>query len=140
LEFWASAEVHQSAFAALDTVRRSVEPFLNAALATSSLAPLPCKLRYVPIVMPTELHARYPARSRLRSKERIYDCAPQLDYEVFVDGQFAEQLREYLRGLALSASHLKQLGASPDQIKEFQRILADALKQIPVDRPDQTRH
>jgi hypothetical protein len=36
MEFWASAEVHQPAFTALEKTRRCVEPFLNAAFAASS--------------------------------------------------------------------------------------------------------
>jgi hypothetical protein len=90
----------------LEQTRRSVEPFLNAAFAASSLATLQCKLRYVPIVMPEEMHPRYPSRSKLRKKERIYVCAPILDFEVFAKGRFEDQLREYLRGIAPSAPHL----------------------------------
>jgi hypothetical protein len=117
MEFWASAEVHQPAFAALDTIRRSVTSYLNAAFAASSLVNLQGKLRYVPIVMPEDMHNRYTARSKLRKKQRIYDCAPLLDYRVFVGGGFEDQLREYLRGVALSAPHLTGLGASPEQTR-----------------------
>jgi hypothetical protein len=140
MEFWASAEVYQPASAALVRAERCVEPFLNAAFAASSLATLQCKLRYVPIVMPENMHARYPARSKLRKKERICDCAPILDYDLFVEGQFEHQLREYLRGIALSAPHLAHLGASPQQIEEFKTILAGAVERIISERPDQTRH
>jgi hypothetical protein len=112
--FWASAEVFQPADAALDKARRCVEPYLNAAFATSSLATLEGKLRYVPIAMPAG--------------------------EVFVDGAFEDQLREYLRGMGSSAPHLAGLGASPQQIREFEMILADAVERILVEQPDQTRH
>jgi hypothetical protein len=140
LEFWASAEVFQPAFAALDQTRRLVEPFLNSGFAASSLATLQCKLRYVPIVMPENMHARYPARSKLRKKERIYDCAPILDYEVFVEGKFEDQLREYLRGIALSAPHLAGLGASQRQIADFEAIVATAAERIIATHSNQTRH
>lgn len=86
------------------------------------------------------MHARYPARSKLRKKQGLYDCAPILDYDVFVNGTFKDQLTEYLRGIAESASHLAALGASPEQIKEFEAILAGAVEQILIERPDQTRH
>jgi hypothetical protein len=69
---------------------------------------------------------------KLRKKERIYDCAPQLNYEVFVKGTFEDQLKEYLRGIALSAPRLAGLGATPQQITAAERIL--------VERPDKTRH
>jgi len=78
MEFWASAEVHQPAFSALDKARRCVGPFLNRAFAASSLAALQVELRYVRIVMPKNLQSRYPARSKLRKRQRIYDCAPVL--------------------------------------------------------------
>ena len=90
--------------------------------------------------MPESMHARYPARSKLRKKERIYDCAPILDYGVFVEGKFEDQLQEYLRGIALSAPHLAGLGASAEQIEEFKAILASAVERIIAERPDQTRH
>jgi hypothetical protein len=140
LDFWASAEVFQPAFAALDRIRRLVDPFLNSALVASSLATLRGRLRYVPIVMPENMHARYPARSKLRKKEEIYDCAPILDYDVFTQGTFEDQLKEYLRGIALSAPHLAGLGASSRQISDFHAILATAAEQIVAMHSNQTRH
>jgi hypothetical protein len=140
LEFRASAEVNQPAFAALDRVRRCVEPYLKAAFAACSLASLKCLLRYVPIVMPESMHARYPARSKLRKKQQIYDCAPLLDYDVFVTGRLEDQLREYLRGISLSVPYLTSLGASSQQVAEFEAILAGAVERILAERPDQTRH
>lgn len=140
MEFWASSESYRFAGAALEIVRRCVEPFLNAAFKASSLASLPATLRYVPIVMPISMHARYPARSKLRKKEQIYDCAPILNYDVFVEGKFEEQLQEYLQGIALSAPYLAGLGASPQQVEEFKKILATAVDRIIAERPDQVRH
>ena len=140
MEFWASSESHQPAGAALEKTRRSVESFLNAAIAASNLATLQCKLRYVPIVMPEHMHARYPARSVLRKKERTYVCAPILDYDVFVDGTFEDQLKEYLRGIALSLPHLIDLGASPQQVEEFGAILAGARDRIAAEEPGEARH
>jgi hypothetical protein len=124
----------------MNRARRCVEPFLNAAFAASSLATLDVELRYVPIIMPEGMRERYPARSKLRKKERLFDCAPQLNYEVFVEGGFEDQLREYLRGIALSSSYLAPLGASPEQIAEFEAILANAVDRIVAERQDQTKH
>jgi len=140
LKFGSSAEVFRDAFPALVGAQRSVEPFLNAAFAGSSLATLDAKLRYVPIIMPKGMRERYPARSKLRKKERAYDCSPQLSYEVFVDGSFEDQLREYIRGIAESAPHLAGLGATPEQIEDFNNIMATAVERILAERPDQTRH
>src|SRR5262245_32286959 len=138
--FWASAEVFQPAFPALDKARRCVQPFLNSEFTNSRLGNLEAKLRYIPIVMPEGMRERYPERSELFRKQRIYDCSPQLNYEVFVDGSFEDQLTEYIRGIALSAPHLKGLGATPEQIEDFKRILAEAVPRILVEQPDQTRH
>jgi hypothetical protein len=140
MKFWAAAEVHQPAYDALTSVRRVVETFLNDAFEASSLALLECKLRYVPVVMPENMHVKYPARSKLRKKERVYECAPILDYALFVDGHFEDQIKEYLRGIAQSAPHLAGLGASPQQIEEFEAILASAAVRIAVERRDRTRH
>jgi hypothetical protein len=124
--FWASCEIYKDASPAHTKVRKCVEPFLNEAFANSSLAGLDGKLRYVPIIMPVDMRERYPARSKLQKKERVYDCAPQLDYDVFVTGSFEEQLREYLRGIALSAPHLAGLGATKAQIDDFKKIMSIA--------------
>jgi hypothetical protein len=122
--------LHQPAFPALDKLRRRAEPLLDAALAASTLASLQCALRYVPIVMPKEMHARYPARSKLRKKEQIYDCAQILDYDVFVGGDLGEQVRQYLRGIAGAGAQLMELGASREQIDDFDAIL----RAVAVDR------
>jgi hypothetical protein len=140
LKFRASAEVFRVAFPAMDRARRCVEPFLTAAFATSNLATLDVKLRYVPIVMPEGMRERYPARSKLRKKERLFDSAPQLNYEVFVEGSFVDQLQEYIHGIAESAPHLAELGATPEQIEDFNKIMATAVERILAERPDQTRH
>ena len=140
MKFWASAEGYQPAYEGITNTRRCVEPFLNAAFAASSLSTLEGKLRYVPIIMPEGMRERYPARSKLRKKDRIYDCAPQLDYDVFVEGSLEDQLREYIRGIAESGPHLAGLGATPEQIGDFNKIMATAVERILTERPDQTRH
>jgi hypothetical protein len=140
LKFWASAEIFRAASPAMNRARRCVEPFLNAAFTASSLATLDAKLHYVPIIMPEGMRERYPARSKLRKKERLFDCAPQLNYDVFIEDSFVDQLREYIRGIAESAPHLAELGATPEQIEDFNKIMVTAVERILADRPDQTRH
>jgi hypothetical protein len=140
VEFWASAEIHQPAFLAMNRVRLIVEPFLNAAFASSSLATLEGKLRYVPIIMPEDIRERYPTRSKLLKKELVYDCAPQLDYDIFAEGTFEDQLEEYLKGIASSAPHLVGLGAAEQQIKDFETILAGAAERILAEQLARTRH
>ena len=140
MKFWASAEIFRAASPAMNRARRCVEPFLNAAFAASSLATFDGKLRYVPIVMPEGMRERYPERSKLRKKQRLFDCSPQLNYEVFVEGSVEDQVREYLRGIALSSPYLAALGASPEQIAEFEAILANAVDRIVAEQQDQTKH
>ena len=140
MEFWASAEVFQPAFPALDEMRRWAAPAINKALAESSLKSVKIELRYVPIVMPEGMRARYPARSKILKKDGICDCAPQLDYDGFVDGTFEEQLHEYLRGIALSTAHLADLGASKEQIAEFKAVLASVPERVLAEWPDHIRH
>lgn len=130
MEFWASAEVFNPAFEALERVRRAVEPYLNAKFKDSSIVAFECKLRYVPIVMPVEMHNRYPARSRLNKKSRICDCAPLLNYDVYLRDSFSDQLYEYIRGIEDAIPYLQALGASPEQVNELKAILKEAAKDL----------
>lgn len=50
--------------------------------------------------------------------------------DIFEDEYFELQLREYLREIALSGPQLVQLGATPEQIADFDRIMAAAVPDI----------
>lgn len=119
----ASAEVFQLAYPALDRARRLTIPYLNSAFKLSNLADLAIEIRYVPIVMPEGMRERYPARSRLRLKDHVFESAPQLNYEVFVSGSSSMQIEEYLSGIAAAARQLVRLGANGQHIEVFQEIL-----------------
>ena len=138
--FWASSEADRLAAPASEVCRRALEPLLNDLFKKSGLAEFDCKLRYVPIIMLPEAALRYPARSRVRRRERVYDCGPQLDYETFISGDFEQQLLEYVAGIRTSAPHLAKLGASKDQIAEFEQILSRTVEHILANQLDQTRH
>jgi hypothetical protein len=138
--FWASFESFRPVSEGLERTRRAVGGYLNSEFAKSSLGPINAELWYIPIVMPKNMRERYPERSRFYRKKRAYAFSPQLDYEVFVDGSFEDQLKEYIRGIALSAPHLKGLGATPEQIEDFKRILEEAVPRILVEQLDQTWH
>jgi len=140
MELWASSETYQAAGAATEAARRCVVPFLNGAFAASSLSGLNCELWYIPIVMPEDMREHYPARSRRVRGQLAYSCCPQLDYDVFVEGTFEAQLREYIRGIATSVPFLPALGASPQQVQDFISILESAVGRLLAERPDQTRH
>ena len=81
--------------------------------------------------MPESMHDRYPSRSRAHLKDKIYDCAPILNYEVFVKGSPKDQLKEYVRGIRLAAPHLARFGATPQQVMMFNDILDVAIGQSP---------
>lgn len=141
MNFQWSAEVFKDASDGLVRSSKAVESYLQSAFAASDkLSDLPIIIRYVPIAMPDMLLSRYPARSKLRKKERLYNCAPQLNYSVFVSGSFEEQLREYLRGLTEATPHLKSLGANNDQIEEFENVLRRAVGEILASEIGETRH
>ena len=78
MEFWASSESYAPADSNLERARHFVEPYLNDTLEKSSMADVELKLRYIPIVMPVDMHDRYKERSKARIKQKIYDCAPHL--------------------------------------------------------------
>lgn len=131
MRFRDSAEVFKDAYPACDRIARYVRGYLERALQESEqLGKLEITVRYIPIIMPEPLRARYPARSKLRRRERLYDCAPQLEYETFVDGSFEQQIDEYIRGLSESVEFLPKLGATPEQVSEFESILGRAKDDI----------
>lgn len=134
MNFWASSESLAPADCNLERARQSVEPYIVSALNNSLLSNIDMLIRYVPIVMPIDMHERYPARSKSRIKQRIYDCAPHLEYEIFVTGNFEQQIKEYLRGIALSIPHLEKFGLSAPEIFAFKEIIENTSDSILEDR------
>jgi hypothetical protein len=124
LEFWASSESDAASFGALDRVRRSVEPVLQEMLASSNLAAANLRFRYVPIVMTDEILDQYPARSRAQLKQRILDCAPQLDRRSFIHGSFGDQVQTYVEGIRTALPLLPKFGLSPTDVRDFEALLA----------------
>jgi hypothetical protein len=88
------------------------------------------EVRYVPIIMDERFRARYPARSRVERKNRIYNCCPQLDYDAFVAAAPAERALIYLEGLRECGAGLAKLGATPAQVAEFDAILDEVGRRI----------
>lgn len=123
MEFFFSSEVEQSALHQMHEVRVLVKPLLESAVAKGRLATFDVEIRYVPIIMSTERRERYPARSRLRRKERIYSCCPQLEIEPFLTGTKPERISVYVGGLRECGPALEKLGATKEQVREFDSIL-----------------
>lgn len=128
MEFWASTECFEPAAQAVTHCRRLLEDYLNKALAGTNLAAVKGEFRYVPIVMPPEMAANYPPRSELRKDDGngVYCCAPQLDYETFIKGSFEQQMAEHTRGILMEAAQITGLGASLDQVNEFEDLVITA--------------
>lgn len=133
LNLFASSVVDASARLALGRIRLAVVPLLNSRLAASSLASLDGRIRYVPIVMPHHRLSAYRETFRLNKTDRVFDCTPQLDFDLFVVGRIEDQLGEYVRGIGLSAAHLVGLGATQEHIVEFKAILASVEERVLAD-------
>jgi hypothetical protein len=126
VEFWAASESDAASYAAVESVRLAIEPVLADLLRQSQLSAATLLFRYVPIVMPPELLDRYPPRSEARLKERIVDCAPQLDHETFVQGGFGDQVQTYVDGIRTDSALLQQFGLYESDVREFQTLLTRA--------------
>jgi len=130
LIFVASSETAGGVDGVVNATRLCVERYLAPLLDKSPLLNLDMKLRYIPIVMPEENQKRYPERSKARIDQRIYDCAPHLNFEIFSVGSWELQLTEYIRGLSLSLPHLHKFGATSLQVQAFRLILSAAVGEI----------
>lgn len=124
MKFWASAECDERASAGMLKTWKPTEIFINERLSVGTLSSLNFELRYIPIIMPNDALDFYPKRSKSYVKRGVHLCAPQLDYDIFVSGSLRQQLEEYFRGISTSAPHLKKFGATPEQVVEFERIMA----------------
>ncbi len=140
MKFWASSESFTPAFRRVNEVRRAAEPYINEAISKSCLDQLSIEFRYIPIVMPTDLAVKYPARTIARIRQRVMVCAPHLKYELFLNTDFAVSLREYLLGIADCVDGISRFGATPDQVVTLRKILECAQDQVPLLRLDQARH
>jgi hypothetical protein len=127
MQFFFSSEVEQSALIANHETEEFVSGRIQSAVAKGPLATFEAKIQYVPIIMGEERRERYPARSRLRRKERIYSCCPQLEIEPFVSGTKPERIAVYVEGLRECGPALARLGATNEQVMEFERILDEII-------------
>ena len=135
MRFWASAEVFAPASSAVARSERALEDYLNRVMQQTCLKELDLTLLYVPIIMPHQMRKRYPSRTRLRAEARTSECAPQIDYDVFVQGSFDRQLHEYVNGLREVLPHLVKIGATSELTSEFERIIAEAAAALLAEYP-----
>lgn len=126
MEFWASSETYLPASAGVESVRQTTEPILNRLLAQSRFADVQIRIRYIPIVMPSVMHEKYTPRSQARLKQRILDCAPQIDYDVYLDGDFPKQLDTYLDGIKTAFPMLLKFGLTLTDVSDLKALLSEA--------------
>ena len=79
--------------------------------------------------------ARYPARSRLERKKRIYNCCPQLEFEPFQLKKQQVAATVYIEGLRECGPALIKLGATAEQAGEFELALDAALEAVRMQAP-----
>ena len=130
MQYWSSTESTQLAAEKLSEVWGIPDNALTEALAQSSLADFDAEIRYIPIIMDEQFRARYPARSRLDRKNRVYAWCPQLDHDAFVAAAPAERALIYLDGLRECGAGLAKLGATPAQVAEFDAILDEVGRRV----------
>ncbi|OYW58806.1 MAG: hypothetical protein B7Z10_11675 [Rhodobacterales bacterium 32-66-7] len=130
MEFFFSSEVDKTALFQMHEVGEAVRISLTDAVAKSTLSELDVRVRYIPIIMKAENLARFPARSRLERKNRIFNCCPQLDIQIFLTGTRSERVAVFVNGLRECGPALAKLGATSEQVAEFDRILDHSLASL----------
>lgn len=139
MRLWTSFEVSRQASPALDRSRRCVESYLDRKFSNSSLIHFDCTIQYIPLVMDGEFKSH--VKSQVIQSDFVCCCAPKLDHDTFVDGTFRDQLQEYVRGLAECAPpYLSELGASEEQLRDFNLIMSRAVDEILEADPDRTMY
>lgn len=132
MKFWVSAEIFHPALKVVFSLQKEVEVKINRILDQSSLAQLEGEFHYIPIIMPDKMLDFYPSRSGIK-KNGVYECSPQLNYDVFVKGSPPKYGEEYFRGIEESAENIRELGASRGQILEFRDIVKNVKDEIIAD-------
>jgi hypothetical protein len=128
VKYTKGAEISKGVLDALHHVDALTENELSSGFSRGCLGEFDIQLNYVPIIMSADKLDRFPARSRAYKAKKRYACCPQLDYDAFVSGTPAERVAIYLDGLRGCGPGLAKLGATPEQVAEFDRILDDTLQ------------
>ena len=124
MKIFSSVEIDQRAYALYIETETAAMRALSLAISNSILSELEVKIRYVPIIMDEAVKARYPARSRLERKSRVFNCCPQLPIAPFLtEGAAKERFEVYIDGMSECASALVKLGATQEQVSAFEDVL-----------------
>lgn len=131
MKFFFSWETERSSADSLRLLSNKVgECIVRKLDGSSSLISSSVSIDYVPIVMSDANISRYPARSRLNRKKGECICAPQLEYNIFLSGEWDEMLKCYLDGIRGCAKNLKDIGLSREMVQEFMRILDETENEL----------
>jgi len=130
MKFGYSAETSSGIEKQLNFIFGEIAPLLKKKLERFQIEAGEVELLYVPIIMHSGDKERYPARSCLKRGGRVFNCCPQLDFEVFKSRCKTAILEEYFRGLNEVPSALKKLGATSDEISQFQASLVSLIEEF----------
>lgn len=81
---------------------------------------------YVPIIMTESARKSYPARTRRLTKQRVAQCAPQLDHRLFVFGDDIDRIDLFYGGLLDALKPLKGFGLSERALVTFREVVGEA--------------
>jgi hypothetical protein len=134
LQYGWSAEVVNEVADRCRLIGCAVEDLINERLQSGELSDVDLKVRYVPIIMPPDRAADYPARSKVSTQQRLLDCAPQLNFDAFSGPSVETSAEEYLQGLIACIPLLETLGMDAgdrERISDFfKEILAEVTTRL----------
>jgi hypothetical protein len=130
-----AAEMEEPAAERMLRIGRLVDNCISRRLEESPARSINIDIGYVPIVM-TDPYNRYPARTKLRIKQRKLDSAPKLDFHRFVNSSVLDAAKIYLAGLIEELPLIRRLGPTDDEYDCIIRLFEDV--SLDVERTIQT--
>lgn len=124
MEYGYSSETEKEVLERVLLVGRTAAELITMRLGAGELANIDVKIGYVPIIMSPELTPRYPARTKVSHKRRALECAPQLDYEIFLRQSLETVAKEYVRGIIDCLPLLSRLGLHNSEIGQVEQFFA----------------
>jgi hypothetical protein len=133
MDYSSSAECHVSVIGRVGPIGIAISDVVNRPEAKRKFDHIDLKIRYTPIIMPPDWLDKYTDRTKVRKKQRILDCAPQLDYNKFREGSYEDSVLEFVSGIDHCLSLLGLLGVSDSSVGQIKRLFRDAAQKIIVE-------
>lgn len=92
---------------------------LKAMADETALRDVDLTVAYIPIIMIDSAKGSYPSRTRKLTKQRVAQCAPQLDHNRFVNGNGEDRIELFYQGLLDAVKPLESFGLSPEEIASY---------------------